>query len=136
MSISPKQLAALGWKRSNPGAYPPTFEHVDGWHLQHCGHPTANFPYMLYTPEGAAVTAPNGRGFQNVNSAVEWLQPTLAISDLDHIQAEAEQANDEAQVEELNRILRTPLANISDDAGEMERNSPLFFGKGDNPTLF
>jgi len=25
-----------------------------GWIVQHCGHPTANFPYYVITPEGEA----------------------------------------------------------------------------------
>jgi hypothetical protein len=32
--------------------------------------------------------------------------------------------------------MRTPRANISGAAGTMERMSPLFFGKGENPGLF
>jgi hypothetical protein len=63
--ISPKQLAALGWVRLNPCA--PTimarFEHRDGWRLEHCGHPTANFPWALYDPAGHLILtgAINGR---------------------------------------------------------------------------
>jgi protein gp37 len=40
-----------------------------GWTVEHCGHPTANFPYMVYTPEGRAVLAPNGRAFQTLAAA-------------------------------------------------------------------
>lgn len=132
MSISTKQLAALGWKRTNPGAIFPMYEHVDGWKLQHCCHATALYPYFLHAPKGEWVPAPNGKGFQNVQKAVEWLQPTLA--GIDH--NERDKASDEAQVEELNRILRTPLKDVSHEAGEIERKSPLFYGKGENPTLF
>jgi hypothetical protein len=60
----------------------------------------------------------------------------LPIEGIDELLTEQAEAAALAQGEELTRILRTPIANISDDAGEMERNSPLFFGKGDNPTLF
>jgi hypothetical protein len=38
--------------------------------------------------------------------------------------------------EELTAELRRPLADISGKAGRMERDAPLFFGTGDNPTLF
>ena len=41
-----------------------------------------------------------------------------------------------SQAEELSAILRTPKADISGKAGRMEREAPLFFGTGENPTLF
>jgi hypothetical protein len=63
-------------------------------------------------------------------------QDTLPIERIAELYDEREDARRRAEADELSRILRTPLADVSDDAGEMERNSPLFFGKGDNPTLF
>jgi len=41
-----------------------------------------------------------------------------------------------AQAAELTAELRRPLADVSGKAGRMEREAPLFFGQGDNPTLF
>jgi hypothetical protein len=41
-----------------------------------------------------------------------------------------------AQAEELSEIMRTAKADISGRAGELERNSPLSYGTGENPTLF
>jgi hypothetical protein len=38
--------------------------------------------------------------------------------------------------EDLTAILRGPGRDVSAKAGEMERHSPLFHGKGDNPSLF
>ena len=38
--------------------------------------------------------------------------------------------------QQLSEEMRRPLGNISKAAGEMERESPLFHGKGDNPLLF
>ena len=47
------------------------------------------------------------------------------------------QAAREAQeAEEMNTKLRQPLKDVSCAAGIMERESPLFFGAGLNPTLF
>jgi hypothetical protein len=40
-----------------------------------------------------------------------------------------------AQAEELSAELRRPLKDISRKAGQMERESPLFYGQI-NPTLF
>ena len=41
----------------------------------------------------------------------------------------------ELEAEELTAKLREPLGNINDQAGKMERESPLFFGQV-HPTLF
>ena len=41
-----------------------------------------------------------------------------------------------AQAEELSAELRRPLGDVSEKVGDLERNSPLFFGTGDNPSLF
>lgn len=49
-------------------------------------------------------------------------------------------AQDEAAAakrgEELTKEMRQPLGDISKAAGEMERESPLFYGTGENPALF
>ena len=45
------------------------------------------------------------------------------------------QAAGEKQAEELSAKLLEPLGNINHRAGELERDSPLFFGKV-QPTLF
>ena len=42
----------------------------------------------------------------------------------------------QAQGEELTEMLRSPKGDVSAKAGKMERDAPLFFGTGDNPTLF
>jgi hypothetical protein len=46
------------------------------------------------------------------------------------------QAAAELQAEELTARLLEPRPTIDRAAGEMERNAPLFYGTGDNPTLF
>ena len=38
--------------------------------------------------------------------------------------------------EELTAKLREPLADISKRTGKLEKDSPLFFGTGENPSLF
>jgi hypothetical protein len=40
------------------------------------------------------------------------------------------------EAEELTARMRTPKADVSAKAGRMERESPLFFGTGENPILF
>jgi hypothetical protein len=46
------------------------------------------------------------------------------------------QARAEFEGEELTAELLKPKADISAKAGRMERDAPLFWGKGDNPALF
>lgn len=42
---------------------------ADGYHVQHCGHPTANYPYTGHAPEGDVIVASNGRGFRLLHDA-------------------------------------------------------------------
>lgn len=42
----------------------------------------------------------------------------------------------EYQAEELTAEMLKPLGDINTATGELERRSPLFFGTGDNPSLF
>ncbi len=55
----------------------------------------------------------------------------LETCDQDRAQALAAQT-----AEELTAEMRKPLADISRKAGRMERDAPLFFGTGENPSLF
>jgi hypothetical protein len=52
--------------------------------------------------------------------------------------AEREREESKAMMQrlELEEQMRRPLGDVSRKAGEIERNSPLFFGSGDNPGLF
>ena len=45
-----------------------------GWEIHHCGHPTANFPYVIYKPNGERILAPNGRGFQRLELAKKYAE--------------------------------------------------------------
>jgi hypothetical protein len=45
-------------------------------------------------------------------------------------------ARDLTQAEELTAEMRTPLKDINQATGILEKWSPLFYGTGENPTLF
>jgi hypothetical protein len=54
-AVSHKRAAALGWTRVDPKPW----SKLDalwlsscGWRIEHCGHPTANWPWALYDPKG------------------------------------------------------------------------------------
>lgn len=64
------------------------WRHRTGWTLEHCGHPTANTPWVLKTPDGqtilTGVRAGNdptfGTCWPDLRSAVEWLYVHLSGS--------------------------------------------------------
>lgn len=42
----------------------------EGWEIEHCGHPTANWPYIARGPwEDEILLAPSGLGFQRLRQA-------------------------------------------------------------------
>ena len=45
-----------------------------GLRIEHCGHPTANFPYVIYSRDGERTLAPNGRGFQRLELAKQFIE--------------------------------------------------------------
>lgn len=55
---------------------------------------------------------------------------------MEMVDHERETARQLQQAEEMTAELRRPLRDISAKAGRMERESPLFFGLGENPLLF
>lgn len=60
----------------------------------------------------------------------------LALPGMEDAEQEREEARGIAQRMELEARMRTVKADVSEKAGEMERNSPLFHGTGSNPALF
>jgi len=58
LRMTHKAATRLGWRRVDPRPWislRARWVHVDGWRLEHCGHPTANWPWALYDPRGAMV---------------------------------------------------------------------------------
>ena len=81
--ISPKELRAHGWTAEPKQRYTAgrSYWHRDGWHISHCGHPTALWPYILRTPAGDMVLTgaafgnpPDyGTAWPSVASAVDYV---------------------------------------------------------------
>jgi len=61
---------------------------------------------------------------------------SAALPGMETADADRATARQLAEAEELTAAMRTPKADISAKAGRIERESPLFFGTGANPTLF
>jgi hypothetical protein len=79
---SPKQSAAAGWTRTDPRPWTKLrarWQHVSGWRLEHCGHPTALRPWALYDPTGdmvltGAVHGPGlGTAWPNLATAMAYV---------------------------------------------------------------
>ena len=75
--ISPSALRKLGW---SPAGYR-SYVHRDGWYIQHCGHPTALWPYLLYAPDGRPIMtgaafgkpADHGKAWPTVAAAADYV---------------------------------------------------------------
>jgi hypothetical protein len=54
------------WRRvdDSPRKTSATYRHPSGYVIEHCGHPTALWPYALYGPGGELIVAPNGMAWQ------------------------------------------------------------------------
>jgi hypothetical protein len=55
-AISHAEARRRGWERMDPrpwGKLEARWQHTRGWRLDHCGHPTALWPWCLYAPDGA-----------------------------------------------------------------------------------
>jgi hypothetical protein len=63
-------------------------------------------------------------------------QDSFTLAGMETADADRETIRQLTTAAELTQKMLEPGRNISDKAGQMERNSPLFFGTGSNPTLF
>jgi hypothetical protein len=70
----PRAMRA-GWVRLSPQGANTEWGHFvytpNGADVSHCGHPTANYPYLLVAGDGRTILAPNGRAFHNLKAAME-----------------------------------------------------------------
>jgi hypothetical protein len=77
IDTAPVAPAAPEWERIAGALGKLNTVHIhtsSGWAVHHCGHPTANFPYYILTPDGERIVAPNGRGFQRLQLAKEHVE--------------------------------------------------------------
>lgn len=75
-----RTLLPAPWERidGGRGKIGSRYLHPSGYLIQHCGHPTALWPYALYTPDDYMVIAPNGRAWQNLQAAAIEVDRLLA----------------------------------------------------------
>jgi hypothetical protein len=78
-TITPREAERLGWIRTDPRPWSKCsarWVHRTGWRLEHCGHPTANWPWALYHPDGRFVGTGMVGPFQRPDFGGGW--PSLA----------------------------------------------------------
>ena len=75
-------MKRLGWSKLTPdhsGKFA-EWKHESGWHLQHCGHPTALFPWQAFDPDGVILLAPYCKCFRRLLEAMEAVEAVIAGS--------------------------------------------------------
>lgn len=84
-TVGPRELARLGWTRVDPRPWSKCearWSHVAGWRLEHCGHPTALWPWQLFAPTGELVLTGaalsgnprHGRAWPNLATATAYVR--------------------------------------------------------------
>jgi hypothetical protein len=84
MAASHAWMRRMGWERVDPRPWTKCgarWTHRSGWRLSHCGHPTANWPWALYDPQGEMVCSgvlgghPRDCGYawSDLSSAATWV---------------------------------------------------------------
>jgi len=68
------------WRRVDtaPGKLSARYEGPRGYRIEHCGHPTANWPWALYSPKGELLVGRNGMAFQLLVYAAAEVDRLLA----------------------------------------------------------
>lgn len=63
------RLSAPGPKTRQKWLHEPS-----GWRIEHCGHPTAIWPYLVFAPDGQLHTASNGRCHRTLLDAAAFVE--------------------------------------------------------------
>lgn len=81
--MSAQEMVRRGWTRHDLATYPgekpskltAVWKHRDGWVLQHCGHPTALWPWALYPPGESVqlVCMGNGHAWPDLITAADFV---------------------------------------------------------------
>lgn len=67
-STAPRPLwSSVRWVP--PGSKGKRYESPSGWAIEHCGHPTANWPYFLEGPTGELFISGSGYAFSTLKAA-------------------------------------------------------------------
>lgn len=80
LSAIPRRVVRSAWT-THPGLHFRDVEHVSGWWIEHCGHPTALWPYTvtLYVDSEAMASGPGK--FRRIEEAKQWLRERHGLAD-------------------------------------------------------
>lgn len=67
-----------GWTSHGKGKVGRFDEHVSGWRVLHCGHPTALWPWYAESPDGKMVVSESGYAWRKLETAREHIEQALA----------------------------------------------------------
>lgn len=84
-----------GWTRlSLPGSKTSQrwVHDASGWHVEHCGHPTANWPYVVLDAEGRLRAASNGRCHRTLRDAFDFVEARYLEARARYLEARAAKA--------------------------------------------
>lgn len=73
LPLFPTARKVSGWDAFGEGVQR-RFRHPSGWRIEHCGHPTARWPWVVTDPQGDEVPGPGGHhwgSLQDAKDAVE-----------------------------------------------------------------
>lgn len=94
--------------------------------------------YKCKTCGGTALSLGHPRGCDECGAGAMFLEAvaSAALPGLEREAAERIAARGEYVAKQMSAKMLEPLGDVSRKAGRIERESPLFFGQGENPTLF
>lgn len=80
--LSPTAMRAAGWTRTDggKGKIGARWLHDTGWRLEHCGHPTAHFPWALFAPGGGMVCTGAAGEARNATFGRAWPNLRMPIA--------------------------------------------------------
>lgn len=65
-----------GWDAAGEGLTR-RFRHPTGWRIEHCGHATARWPWIVTDPQGNDLPSPGGHHWGSLSAAKEAAQAVL-----------------------------------------------------------
>ena len=80
LTTIPRKEVVAAWTRIKPDHAPfPRYEHVSGWVIIHCGHPTAHRPFYAVDPDGVTHYAESGRPWARVTECKQELLERFGV---------------------------------------------------------
>lgn len=76
LPLFPTARKVSGWDATGEGLRR-RFHHPSGWRIEHCGHPTANHPWDVWSPQGRRLRTEAGLAWSHLATAKEAVEAIL-----------------------------------------------------------